>query len=247
MCDTCGCQSEDEATYKKPGDTNHDHTHSHPLRHVLDVNRDLLHDNDLMAERNRGFFEARKIMAINLVSSPGSGKTTLLEKTISALHKDIRFFVIAGDQNTLNDATRIEKTGTEVIQINTGTGCHLDAEMVHMAIRKLDPPRNTLLVIENVGNLVCPALFDLGETKRIVMISVTEGEDKPVKYPHMFKSSDVCIVNKTDLLPHLDFDLAQLRGNIKKVNHQMKVFELSALKGEGLQQWLKWLTAQKTP
>jgi len=240
MCDTCGCQSEHEATIKKPGEHHH---HHHP--HKVEVNKNLLHDNDLMAERNRGYFEARNIVSINLVSSPGAGKTTLLEKTITALHNELTFYVVAGDQHTLNDAKRIEQTGAPGVQINTGTGCHLNADMVHSAIKELNPSDFSLVMIENVGNLVCPALFDLGESQRIVMISVTEGEDKPLKYPYMFTSANICIINKTDLLPYLTFDINQLRENIKQVNHHMEVFEISAQTGEGLKPWFDWLIRQQ--
>jgi len=248
MCDTCGCGSEHEATIRKPGehmhhDEHHPHVQSH--RHVVEVNKNLLHDNDLMAQRNRGYFEAKNILAINLVSSPGSGKTTLLEKTIAALKSELSFYVIAGDQQTSNDANRIQQSGAHVMQVNTGSGCHLDATMVHNTIKKLNPPDQALVMIENVGNLVCPALFDLGEAHRIVIISVTEGEDKPLKYPHMFASSHICIINKTDLLPHLTFNMGQLRENIKLVNPHLEVFELSAKTEEGLKPWLDWLEYQE--
>ncbi len=248
MCDTCGCHSEHEATIGNHGDHTHPHehhSHDHPHRHVVDVNKNLLHDNALMAERNRGYFEARNILAVNLVSSPGSGKTTLLEKTITALKLELNLMVIAGDQQTSNDANRIEHTGAKVLQINTGSGCHLDANMVHTAVKKLNPPENSVVMIENVGNLVCPALFDLGEASRIVMISVTEGEDKPLKYPHMFASSHICIINKMDLLPHLSFHMDQLRENIKRINPHLEVFELAAETGEGLKPWLDWLVYQQ--
>ena len=245
MCDTCGCRSEHEATIGKSGEQTHHHSHDHPHQHVVEVNKNLLHDNDLMAERNRGYFEAKNILALNLVSSPGAGKTTLLEKTIAALKKELSFYVIAGDQQTSNDANRIHQTGAQVMQVNTGMGCHLDAEMVNKALKKLNPSDQAMVMIENVGNLVCPALFDLGEAHRIVIISVTEGEDKPLKYPHMFASSHICIINKTDLLPHLSFNMDQLRENLKQVNHHLGVFELSAQTGEGLKPWLDWLEYQQ--
>jgi len=245
MCDTCGCGSEHEATIGKSGEQTHHHPHDHPHQHVVEVNKNLLHDNDLMAERNRGYFEAKNILALNLVSSPGAGKTTLLEKTIAVLKKELRFYVIAGDQQTSNDANRIHQTGAQVMQVNTGMGCHLDADMVHKALKKLNPSDQAMVMIENVGNLVCPALFDLGEAHRIVIISVTEGEDKPLKYPHMFASSHICIINKTDLLPHLSFNMDQLRENLKQVNHHLEVFELSAQTGEGLKPWLDWLEYQQ--
>jgi len=248
MCDTCGCGPEHKSTIGKPGEQMHHHehhSHNHPHQHVVEVNKNLLHDNDLMAERNRGYFEAKNILAINLVSSPGAGKTTLLEKTIAALKKELSFYVIAGDQQTSNDANRIQQTGAQVMQVNTGIGCHLDANMVHNALKKLNPSDQAMVMIENVGNLVCPALFDLGEAYRMVIISVTEGEDKPLKYPHMFASSHICIINKTDLLPHLSFNIDQLRENIKQVNHHLEVFELSTQTGEGLKPWLDWLEYQQ--
>ena len=205
------------------------------------MNRDLLYANNLRAERNRGFCEGKNIFSLNLVSSPGSGKTSLLVKTINALKDTLNFFVIAGDQQTANDASRINETGAEVVQVNTGSGCHLDAEMVHNAIDRLKPANGSVLLIENVGNLVCPALFDLGETKRVVMVSVTEGEDKPLKYPHMFASSQLCLINKIDLLPYLDFNLEELKENIQKINPQLEMIGLSVKNGEGMEEWYSWL------
>lgn len=215
------------------------HKHSHGRE--IEVEQDILSRNNLLAERNRGYFEAKNILALNLVSSPGSGKTTLLEKTIGELGKEIRFYVIEGDQQTMNDAERIDKAGAPVVQVNTGNGCHLDSDMVNKAVKKLDPEDNSVLMIENVGNLVCPSLFDLGEAARVVIMSTTEGEDKPVKYPTMFQSSDVCIINKTDLLPYLDFDMQKARDYALQVNHHLEFFEISAKTGEGMQQWYAWL------
>ena len=221
------------------GDHHHHHHHEHEKEIVLE--QDILQKNKLLAERNRGYFEGRNILAINLVSSPGSGKTTLLEKTITEMKDEIPFYIIEGDQQTLNDANRIMATGAPVVQINTGSGCHLDASMVKRALKELDVPENAVLMIENVGNLVCPAMFDLGEAHRVVIISVTEGDDKPIKYPDMFRTSDICIINKTDLLPYVDFDTEKAKDYALRVNHHLKFFELSAKSGEGMDAWYTWL------
>ena len=226
--------------HEHQGDGHH-HSHGREVR----VEQDILSKNNLLAERNRGFFEAKHIFAINLVSSPGSGKTSLLEKTIKDLGKEISFFVIEGDQQTMNDANRIHAAGAPVVQINTGNGCHLDADMVNRAVKELNIAENSVLVIENVGILVCPSLFDLGEAERIVIISTTEGEDKPLKYPTMFQSSQVCIINKTDLLPYVDFDTEKAKEYAMRVNHHLKFFELSVKTGEGMEAWYSWLRSQK--
>ncbi|NQT76513.1 MAG: hydrogenase nickel incorporation protein HypB [Bacteroidetes bacterium] len=218
-----------------------DHHHHHEHEKEIVLEQDVLQKNNLLAERNRGYFEGRNIMAINLVSSPGSGKTSLLEKTITKLKEEIPFYIIEGDQQTLNDANRIMATGAPVVQINTGSGCHLDASMVNRALKELDVSEDAVLMIENVGNLVCPAMFDLGEAHRLVIISVTEGDDKPIKYPDMFRSSDICIINKTDLLPYVDFDIEKAKDYALRVNHQLKFFELSAKSGEGMDAWFTWL------
>ncbi|MDD5507284.1 MAG: hydrogenase nickel incorporation protein HypB [Bacteroidales bacterium] len=210
------------------------------------VGQDLLAKNNLRAERNRGYFEARHITAINLVSSPGSGKTSLLEKTILALQNKISFFIIEGDQQTMLDADRIHQTGAPVIQINTGNGCHLDAMMVNKAVKELDPTDHSLLLIENVGNLVCPSLFDLGESKRVVIMSTTEGEDKPLKYPNMFRTSHLCVINKTDLLPYVDFQTEKARQYALRVNPHLEFIELSVKSGEGLDLWYKWLQVNRS-
>lgn len=230
-------------------DHSHEHTHFHEHKHehghshskTVQLEVDVLSQNNKLAERNRGFFEAKGIKALNLVSSPGSGKTTLLEKTIVALKDELPFYVIEGDQQTLNDAQRIQATGAPVIQINTGNGCHLDASMINNAVKQLDVANNAVLIIENVGNLVCPSLFDLGEAHRVVVISVTEGDDKPLKYPNMFHTSDVCIINKIDLLPYVDFSVDKVKENALKINHHLKFFELSARTGEGMPFWCDWL------
>jgi hydrogenase nickel incorporation protein HypB len=211
---------------------------------TIPVERDILARNNMLAERNRGYFEARNILTLNLVSSPGSGKTSLLERTINDLKGKMKFFVIEGDQQTMTDANRIDKTGAPVVQINTGNGCHLDASMVNMAMKKLDVAAGSILFIENVGNLVCPALFDLGEAARVVIVSVTEGEDKPLKYPNMFRTSQVCIINKTDLLPYVDFDMKKVRDSARHINHHLEFFEVSVRTGEGLEAWYDWLKGQ---
>ncbi|MBT8271254.1 MAG: hydrogenase nickel incorporation protein HypB, partial [Bacteroidia bacterium] len=180
-------------------------------------------------------------MALNLVSSPGSGKTTVLERTLEHLKDAIPIYVIEGDQQTLNDANRIAQTGTPVIQINTGKGCHLESDMIYKAVQELKMDNDSVLMIENVGNLVCPSMFNLGEHHRVVIISITEGEDKPLKYPDMFHSSDVCLINKIDLLPYLECDMDELRGNILKINPDMTILELSATKGTGMDAWYSWL------
>jgi len=255
MCGTCGCGKDDEIRIFKPGEEHthdghhHHHDHAHPHTHDHDHHRgteinlelDILHKNNLLAERNRGFFDAMNITAINLVSSPGSGKTTLLERTIKDIGSDHDLFVIEGDQQTMNDAKRIEEAGAPVVQVNTGNGCHLDARMVNDAVKKLDIAGKAILLIENVGNLVCPSMFDLGESKRVVIISTTEGEDKPLKYPNMFQTSDICIINKTDLLPYLDFDTEKAIEYALRVNHHLEFIELSAKTGEGMRKWLDWL------
>ena len=223
----------------------HDHDHSHSHSHEIKIEQDIMHKNDKLAERNRGYFEAKNIFTLNLVSSPGSGKTSLLERTINELKKEINFSVIEGDQQTMNDADRINATGAPVVQINTGNGCHLDADMINKAVKKLDVQEKSILVIENVGNLVCPSLFDLGEAKRVVIISVTEGEDKPIKYPNMFMTSNLCIINKTDLLPYVDFNVEKAKEYALRVNHHLEFIELSVRTGEGMNKWYEWLKANK--
>ena len=234
MCDTCGCDHDHDHEHK------HEHTHQDKTR--INIETDILGKNNLLAERNRGYLEAKNIFCLNLMSSPGSGKTLLLEKTIKAMIADHSLAVIEGDQQTQNDADRIRSAGAPVVQINTGNGCHLDSEMVNKAVKQLDPPVNSILFIENVGNLVCPSMFDLGESKRVVIISTTEGEDKPIKYPGMFQNADLCIINKTDLLPYLDFSVEAAKDYAMKVNHHLEFIELSAKTEEGLDKWLKWLS-----
>ncbi|PKP38020.1 MAG: hydrogenase accessory protein HypB [Bacteroidetes bacterium HGW-Bacteroidetes-15] len=223
----------------------HDHQHAHHQKKVIDVERDILHHNDVMAARNRGYFEAKNIFALNLVSSPGSGKTSLLERTLKDLKSEIPFFVIEGDQQTMNDANRIAAIDIPVIQINTGKGCHLESDAIFDAVKKLNITDNAVLMIENVGNLVCPSMFDLGESKRVVIISTTEGEDKPIKYPDMFHTSDLCIINKIDLLPYVHIDVEKLKQYALKVNPKLQFIELSATTGEGMNTWYDWLRKQK--
>ncbi len=203
-----------------------------PVRRIA-VETDILQRNNLLAQRNRGFFEARNILALNLVSSPGSGKTTLLEQTLKRLSgKPV--YVIEGDQQTSLDAERIRAAGFPAVQINTGSGCHLDAEMINKAVKELNPVQASILFIENVGNLVCPALFDLGENYRVVIISVTEGEDKPLKYPNMFQSAHICLINKTDLLPHVEFSPEKLKTFARQINPDLTFIEISARTGAGM-------------
>jgi len=219
----------------------HDHAQDHHHKTIIEVEQDILHHNDVMAARNRGYFDAKNIFALNLVSSPGSGKTSLLERTLKDLKAEIPFFVIEGDQQTLNDANRISAIDIPVIQINTGKGCHLESDMIYDAVKKLDISDNSVLMIENVGNLVYPSMFDLGESKRVVIISTTEGEDKPIKYPDMFHTSDLCIINKIDLLPYLNIDMEKLKQYALKVNPKLQFIELSATTGQGMEAWYQWL------
>ena len=222
----------------------HQHTHDHTHGTTVSLEAEILAKNDKLAERNRGWFAGRNILALNLVSSPGAGKTTLLERTIRDLSGQFPINVIEGDQETTNDAERIRSTGCDVVQINTGTGCHLEADMLARGLEELKPPLDSVVMIENVGNLVCPALFDLGEKCKVAILSVTEGEDKPLKYPHMFRASDVMILNKIDLLPHVQFDVEKCIESARQVNPGIRVFEVSATTGEGLDSWYQWLADQ---
>lgn len=237
---------------------NHSHTHAsthnqiheasqiHAKMHgtTISLEQDILGKNNLFAAQNRGWFKGRNILALNLVSSPGAGKTTLLTRTIQDLKNQIPIQVIEGDQETANDAKKIQETGCKVVQINTGTGCHLEAAMVERGLQELNPPLNSIVMIENVGNLVCPALFDLGEQAKVVILSVTEGEDKPIKYPHMFRASNIMILTKIDLLPYVDFDVERCIGYAKQVNPNVQIFQVSAKTGEGLEHWYAWLQSQ---
>ncbi|CCH68163.1 [NiFe] hydrogenase nickel incorporation-associated protein HypB [Richelia intracellularis HH01] len=201
----------------------------------------ILSKNNLIASKNRGWLKTHNIIAINLMSSPGSGKTTLLTRTINDLKNTLVINVIEGDQETINDAKKIKDTGCEVIQINTGQGCHLDASMIEGGLEKLNPSPNSLVMIENVGNLVCPALFDLGENLRVVILSVTEGEDKPIKYPHIFRTSNIMILTKIDLLPYVQFDIQKCIDYAQNVNPHIRIFQVSSQTGIGLDSWYKLL------
>jgi hydrogenase nickel incorporation protein HypB len=250
MCATCGCETAGQGISESNSHShNHDEQHGHSHTHqktVIDVEKDILYENNLLAARNRGYFEAKNILAINLVSSPGSGKTTLLERTLTDLKDQIKFLVIEGDQQTSHDAERIHATGTIAVQINTGKGCHLDAHMILHALQGMKPEENSILFIENVGNLVCPAMFDLGESERIVIMSVTEGDDKPVKYPDMFRSSTLCVINKTDLLPYVSFNMQKAKEYLHTVNPNLAVIEASCTTGQGLDIWYDWLRFKST-
>jgi hydrogenase nickel incorporation protein HypB len=263
MCGHCGCGESAKATIldlqtgastvmnHKPREphehvhadgTRHSHEHGEPPGHsVIELEARILAKNDLLAMRNRGWFAGRDILALNLVSSPGSGKTTLLERTIRDLKSELNLFIVEGDQATANDAERIRAAGAPVVQVNTGTGCHLEADMVARGLHDLKPPPGSVVMIENVGNLICPAMFDLGEWAKIVMLSVTEGEDKPLKYPHMFRAAKVMILGKIDLLPHLEFDMEAAAANARRVNPDIVILCLSARSGEGLDGWYHWL------
>ena len=208
---------------------------------MVQIEQDILSKNNGYAATNRQWFDAHGVFALNLVSSPGSGKTTLLVKTIARLKDQIAINVVEGDQQTSNDAERIRATGVAALQINTGKGCHLDGHMVGMALQRLQPADDSLFLIENVGNLVCPAAFDLGEHHKVAILSVTEGEDKPLKYPDMFRAADVMLLNKCDLLPHLEFDANLAEANARRVNPKLVVFRVSATSGEGMDAWLAWI------
>jgi hydrogenase nickel incorporation protein HypB len=234
VCVTCGC-----------GEAAHDHGHAVETTRLVRIERDILGRNDVLAERNRRWISERGIYALNLVSSPGAGKTTLLERTIRELGSERRMAVIEGDQETENDAARIRATGCPVVQLNTGKGCHLDAAMVARGLSELSPVEGSLLVIENVGNLVCPALFDLGEHVKVLVASVTEGDDKPAKYPHAFRASSLVLLNKVDLLPYVSFDVPRFVQHAHEANPHLRVIPLSATTGEGIAEWYRWLRQQR--
>ncbi len=229
MCATCGCDD-----------------HSRTIR----LEEDVLADNDRHAAHNREMLAARGLAAFNLLSSPGSGKTTLLVRTIDDLRGEAEFAVIEGDQQTDRDAERIRATGAPAVQINTGKGCHLEADMIHRALHELDDAgdlrRNGVLMIENVGNLVCPAGFDLGESARVVVLSVTEGDDKPLKYPDMFRTADLVLISKADLLAHVEFDVAACMSHIHRLQPRADVLTVSAKTGEGLRAWYGWLRGRSS-
>ena len=243
MCTICGCHpavhhDHDQQHHHHPGKKRHQ---ADPAGRILSVEMDILAKNNRLAAANRELFAAKGLFVLNLVSSPGSGKTTILERTLTALQDTIRCAVIEGDQQTDNDAVRIAATGVPVKQVNTGAGCHLDAHMVGHAADDLGLDNIDLLFIENVGNLVCPASFDLGENHKVVVLSVTEGEDKPLKYPQMFHAADLMLLNKVDLLPHLDFDVEKCKEMARRVNPGIKIFEVSSRTGAGMTDWYGWL------
>ena len=249
MCTVCGCsERKPDGRYREIAGGLHFgmghagvHVAGMSQSRLVAVERDILSKNDGYAATNRHFFSEKGILALNLVSSPGSGKTTLLTRTITELAGKIPVSVIEGDQQTSLDADRIRATGAPAIQINTGKGCHLDAQMVGDALEKMAPERGSLMLIENVGNLVCPASFDLGEACKIAILSVTEGEDKPLKYPDMFAAASIMILNKIDLLPHLDFDVEKCSEYARRVNPGIEIMMLSAKTGEGFGRWLSWI------
>lgn len=212
--------------------------------HTIHLEQQILEKNQLIARRIRNWLSERGILALNLVSSPGAGKTTLLERTLTDLAATLPISVVEGDQATSNDAERIRATGVRAVQINTGTGCHLEADMLERALGLLAPQDRSLLLVENVGNLVCPALFDLGERAKVVIFSVTEGEDKPLKYPHMFGAAEVLLLSKIDLAPHIRFDAGRAVANALQVNPRLRVFRVSSYTGEGMAQWYDWLKAE---
>ena len=269
MCLTCGCGNNDDVKvltldahdhshhdhhhhdHEHHDHEHHDHDHSHQLADAVQrptpstenliIGEAILAKNDHLAQHNREWFTERSITALNLMSSPGSGKTSLLERTIAEFGDARPVCVIEGDQETTFDAERIRRAGARAVQVNTGAGCHLDAPMVQSAVQALDPKPGSWLFIENVGNLVCPALFDVGEHAKVVIISVTEGQDKPLKYPHMFAVADLVIVNKTDLLPYVDFDIEIFSGYAQSLNRTAEIMPLSVKSGDGLDAWYAWL------
>jgi hydrogenase nickel incorporation protein HypB len=270
MCGHCGCGSEAKATVidMQDGATHHhshehvhadgtrhshphDHGHGHDHEHmradgdVVTLETRILAKNDAEAAKNRDWFAERQILALNLVSSPGAGKTTLLERTIKDLKDKFSLFVLEGDQATTNDGQRIREAGAPAVQVNTGTGCHLEADMVARGLQQLDPASGSVVMIENVGNLVCPAMFDLGEHAKIAILSVTEGDDKPLKYPHMFRAADLVLINKIDLLPHVVFGVATAVRHALEINPRVNVMTVSARTGEGLDDWYAWLATRR--
>jgi hydrogenase nickel incorporation protein HypB len=270
MCATCGCSGTAMIQLLPPrpalddADQSREHLHDHPghehhpheIHHhdhedhsderTVHLQQKVLAKNDRLAELNREWLRQRGVLAINLMSSPGAGKTTLLERTARELQGKMAISVIEGDQAGTLDAERIRSAGCPVAQINTGAGCHLDAEMVAEGLRLLDPPSGSVVMIENVGNLVCPALFDLGEESRVVLASVTEGDDKPLKYPHMFRRADLILVSKSDLLPYVDFDSRRHGTDVRKTSPDALMLLVSAATGAGMQEWYAWLR-RRTP
>ncbi len=254
MCGVCGC-GEAEHLHRH-GDLVHTHSHRPGPPHAhgdqtsaprsVRVEIAVTAKNDRIAAHVRGWFEGRSILALNLVSSPGAGKTTLIERTLRDLAAEGPWSVIEGDQQTDNDARRIAACGVPVLQINTGAVCHLDAQMILDAVRRLNPPASSVMLIENVGNLICPALFDLGESAKVVVASVAEGDDKPEKYPNMFQAADLVILNKCDLLPHVRFDADRFERITHQVNPDARVIRVSATRGDNLEEWYHWLRERRS-
>ncbi len=241
MCGVCGCDEGETRIENKVSVLRDDPAER---SHLVSVEQDILSKNNAIAAHNRRHFASHGVLALNLVSSPGAGKTTLLVDTLEAMSGDAHLAVIEGDQETSADADRIRATGVPALQVNTGKGCHLDAEMIDRAFHELHI-HDGVLFIENVGNLVCPAGFDLGEAHKVVIASVTEGEDKPLKYPNMFAAASLMLVSKVDLLPHLDFDVDLLIENALKVNPTLGVIRVSAKTGEGMEHWINWIGAAR--
>jgi len=254
MCTTCGCGSGEITIEGTPAQGDRAHVHAHGDHHqdespahgrIVSLEQEVLAKNQLFAERNRGWLEGRGVLAVNMMSSSGAGKTTIIERTIREWGGGVPISVLEGDQATSADADRVRAAGAAAVQINTGAGCHLDAHMVAHGLERLRPPRDSVLLIENVGNLVCPALFDLGERARVVVTSVTEGDDKPLKYPHMFGAADLLLLNKIDLLPFVRFDIDRLTQSAREVNPRLKILPVSAQTAEGIVDWYRWLSAQR--
>ncbi len=272
MCTTCGCGEGETRIEGVAAHTHHhshaDHDHIHMHDHhdhrygdgpaqahapgmsqsrMVQIKQDILGKNNEYANTNKSLFAEKGMLTLNLVSSPGSGKTSLLVKTLDSLAGDFPLYVVEGDQETSQDADRIRATGVPAIQVNTGKGCHLDAHQVGHAIEHLQPDDGSILMIENVGNLVCPAAFDLGEAHKVAILSITEGEDKPIKYPDMFHAADLLLLNKMDLLPYLDFDIEQCIEYARRVNPGIQILRVSAKTGEGMDDWYQWIKlARKT-
>lgn len=237
-----------EHTHKHDGDNHHyghgpAHAHAPGMSQarMVKVEQDILGKNNEYANANRALFSSKGMLTLNLVSSPGSGKTTLLTRTLQDLKDELPLAVIEGDQETSQDADRIRATGVPAIQINTGKGCHLDAHQIGHAVEHLSPQDTSVLMIENVGNLVCPAAFDLGEAHKVAILSVTEGEDKPIKYPDMFHAADLLLLNKIDLLPYLQFDVDKCIEYARRVNPGIQILQVSATTGEGMADWYQWI------
>jgi len=248
MCGHCGCSSAVHSEHEhvhadgtRHSHGQHYHGHDHGQAAVIELETRILAKNDALAARNRAWFTGREILALNLVSAPGAGKTTLLERMIRDLGGELQLAVLEGDQATRLDSERIRAAGAPVVQLNTGTGCHLEADMVASGLDELRPAFGSVVLIENVGNLVCPAMFDLGERAKVAILSVTEGEDKPLKYPHMFAAASLMILNKIDLLPHVDFSVERALAHAREVNPAIEMLTLSARTGEGLEGWYDWL------